>query len=111
MDEAAFETDEERALWSTFLSLRGKIHPGNLSSLTSFRFVLLFFYLFTEDIASGLSAQFIWVARARTWNVDFKYNKDSVHLNLYIIICKLKHGILVFEKSCVNMAGKYFFNL
>lgn len=28
VDEAAFETDEERALWSTFLSLRSKIHPG-----------------------------------------------------------------------------------
>ncbi|CAK7347749.1 unnamed protein product [Dovyalis caffra] len=28
VDEAAFETDEERALWSTFLSTKGKIHPG-----------------------------------------------------------------------------------
>ncbi|XP_058221718.1 glycine--tRNA ligase, chloroplastic/mitochondrial 2 isoform X1 [Rhododendron vialii] len=28
VDEAAFETDEERALWSTFLSLRSKIHPA-----------------------------------------------------------------------------------
>ncbi|CAK9149388.1 unnamed protein product [Ilex paraguariensis] len=28
VDEAAFETNEERALWNTFLSLRNKIHPG-----------------------------------------------------------------------------------
>ncbi|XP_028119442.1 glycine--tRNA ligase, chloroplastic/mitochondrial 2-like isoform X2 [Camellia sinensis] len=28
VDETAFETDEERALWSTFLSLRSRIHPG-----------------------------------------------------------------------------------
>ncbi|XP_059633828.1 glycine--tRNA ligase, chloroplastic/mitochondrial 2 isoform X2 [Cornus florida] len=28
VDEAAFETSEERALWSTFLSIRTKIHPG-----------------------------------------------------------------------------------
>ncbi|XP_057492068.1 glycine--tRNA ligase, chloroplastic/mitochondrial 2 isoform X1 [Actinidia eriantha] len=28
VDEATFETEEERALWSTFLSLRSKIHPG-----------------------------------------------------------------------------------
>lgn len=28
VDEAAFETAEERALWSTFLSLRKHIHPG-----------------------------------------------------------------------------------
>ncbi|KAK4476449.1 hypothetical protein RD792_015602 [Penstemon davidsonii] len=27
VDEAAFETNEERALWSTFTSLRSKIHP------------------------------------------------------------------------------------
>ncbi|KAK6162658.1 hypothetical protein DH2020_002499 [Rehmannia glutinosa] len=27
VDEAAFETEEERALWSTFTSLRSKIHP------------------------------------------------------------------------------------
>uniref|UniRef100_A0A5B6Z5F0 glycine--tRNA ligase n=1 Tax=Davidia involucrata TaxID=16924 RepID=A0A5B6Z5F0_DAVIN len=28
VDEATFETNEERFLWSTFLSLRSKIHPG-----------------------------------------------------------------------------------
>ncbi|XP_052192008.1 glycine--tRNA ligase, chloroplastic/mitochondrial 2 isoform X2 [Diospyros lotus] len=28
VDEAAFETDEERALWRTFLSLSSEIHPG-----------------------------------------------------------------------------------
>ncbi|KAJ6679328.1 GLYCYL-TRNA SYNTHETASE [Salix purpurea] len=28
VDEAAFETDEERALWSTFVSTKGKIYPG-----------------------------------------------------------------------------------
>lgn len=28
MDEAAFETDEERDLWSTFLSVKKRIHPG-----------------------------------------------------------------------------------
>ncbi|KAI8024644.1 hypothetical protein LOK49_LG02G00838 [Camellia lanceoleosa] len=28
VDETAFETEEERALWSTFLSLRSRIHPG-----------------------------------------------------------------------------------
>ncbi|KAI7756462.1 hypothetical protein M8C21_029396 [Ambrosia artemisiifolia] len=26
--EASFETNEEKMLWSTFLSIRGKIHPG-----------------------------------------------------------------------------------
>lgn len=28
VDEAAFETDEERALWSTFMSTKSKIYPG-----------------------------------------------------------------------------------
>ncbi|XP_027113392.2 glycine--tRNA ligase, chloroplastic/mitochondrial 2-like isoform X2 [Coffea arabica] len=28
VDETAFETNEERALWSTYLSLRNNIHPG-----------------------------------------------------------------------------------
>lgn len=28
VDEAAFETNEERVLWTTFLLLRSKIHPG-----------------------------------------------------------------------------------
>uniref|UniRef100_A0A7N2LE66 glycine--tRNA ligase n=1 Tax=Quercus lobata TaxID=97700 RepID=A0A7N2LE66_QUELO len=28
VDEAAFETNEERALWSAFLSVKNKIHPG-----------------------------------------------------------------------------------
>lgn len=28
VDEAAFETDEERALWSTFTSTKSKIYPG-----------------------------------------------------------------------------------
>nr|GLL25620.1 glycine--tRNA ligase, chloroplastic/mitochondrial 2 isoform X1 [Ipomoea trifida] len=30
VDETAFEANEERALWSTFVSLRSKIHPGIL---------------------------------------------------------------------------------
>lgn len=37
MDETAFETKEERALWSTFTSLRSKIHPG-ISSLIIYLF-------------------------------------------------------------------------
>ncbi|KAM4072287.1 hypothetical protein ACB094_11G127000 [Castanea mollissima] len=28
VDEAAFETNEERALWSAFMSVKNKIHPG-----------------------------------------------------------------------------------
>ncbi|XP_022733664.1 glycine--tRNA ligase, chloroplastic/mitochondrial 2 isoform X3 [Durio zibethinus] len=28
VDDAAFETNEERALWDTFLSVKNKIHPG-----------------------------------------------------------------------------------
>lgn len=28
VDDAVFETNEEKVLWSTFLSLRSKIHPG-----------------------------------------------------------------------------------
>nr|XP_043624366.1 glycine--tRNA ligase, chloroplastic/mitochondrial 2 isoform X2 [Erigeron canadensis] len=28
VDEASLETDEEKALWSTFLSIKSKIHPG-----------------------------------------------------------------------------------
>nr|GEW50043.1 glycine--tRNA ligase, chloroplastic/mitochondrial 2 isoform X1 [Tanacetum cinerariifolium] len=28
VDEASFETNEEKALWSAFLSIRSKIHPG-----------------------------------------------------------------------------------
>ncbi|GKU88509.1 hypothetical protein SLEP1_g2761 [Rubroshorea leprosula] len=28
VDDAAFETNEERALWSAFLSIKNKIHPG-----------------------------------------------------------------------------------
>nr|POE55774.1 glycine--trna ligase, chloroplastic/mitochondrial 2 [Quercus suber] len=28
VDETAFETNEERALWSAFLSVKNKIHPG-----------------------------------------------------------------------------------
>lgn len=53
VDEAAFETDEERALWSTFLSLRSKIHPGkhNLIYLCIGVCLASFFFCFVEHDA------------------------------------------------------------
>ncbi|OMO56250.1 Glycine-tRNA ligase, beta subunit [Corchorus olitorius] len=35
VDDAAFETNEEKALWESFLSVKNKVHPGIFSNIIS----------------------------------------------------------------------------
>ena len=90
MDEAAFETDEERALWSTLVSTKGKIYPGTCSffikwSLMEFR---LFFPMghascWVWDI---LQFALIWTRHLLNWTWDKPIYLTGIEIDDFVEI-------------------------
>lgn len=92
MDESAFETKEERALWSTFTSLRSKIHPGT-TSLTNTRVwcvdsvaelnpFLYFFYPLVHYLSFTMLQTWKWMISLKHLPISYNHWRISSTMSL-----------------------------